>query len=490
MLSAGIDAGTQSIKVVVYDSEKKEIVASSSSALELIEKEGGVREQKASWWTDAVRKCFLAIPADIRKRIGVISVSGQQHGFVPVAADGSVLCSVKLWCDTSTAPECYEIEEKLGGRKALSERIGNPILPGYTASKILWFRKNHPDLYEKMATVMLPHDYLNFYLTGERVMERGDASGTGLMDIFTGTWDKDAVAAISPDLIDKLPPILPEPGIIGKVKSETASELGFSEDCSVASGGGDNMMSAIGTGAVADGAVTMSLGTSGTLFASASHPFHDKENRLASFCSSHDTWLPLLCTMNCTVASETMRAMMEQGVKEFDEAAESAPVGSEGLMLLPFFNGERVPDLPEGKGVLFGMTPDNVTKANIARATLEGVTFEFLLGLEAFRENGIAVNSITLTGGGSKSRFWRQLVADMTGCPVRVPVSSEAAALGAALQGLWLMEGGNISSIITEHIGFDDSKAAVPDKERHELYMELYGRWQRLVDASLQMYSV
>ena len=155
MIAAGIDAGTQSIKVLVYDSDKHEIIALTSSPLPLIEEEGGVREQKASWWTDAVRKCFLAIPADIRKRIGVISVSGQQHGFVPVAADGSVLYSVKLWCDTSTAPECYEIEEKLGGRKALSEIIGNPILPGYTASKILWFRKNHPDLYEKMATVML-----------------------------------------------------------------------------------------------------------------------------------------------------------------------------------------------------------------------------------------------------------------------------------------------------------------------------------------------
>ena len=490
MIAAGIDAGTQSIKVIVYDSSSKEIIASHAEPLELIVGEGGVREQKASWWTDAVRKCFLAIPADIRKRIGVISVSGQQHGFVPVAADGSVLYSVKLWCDTSTAPECYEIEEKLGGRKALSERIGNPILPGYTASKILWFRKNHPDLYEKMATVMLPHDYLNFYLTGERVMERGDASGTGLMDIFTGTWDKDAVAAISPDLIDKLPPILPEPGIIGKVKSETASELGLSEDCSVASGGGDNMMSAIGTGAVADGAVTMSLGTSGTLFSSVSHAFHDKENRLASFCSSHGTWLPLLCTMNCTVASEIMRGFMGFDVKAFDGEAEKAPIGSEGLMMLPFFNGERIPDLPDGKGVLFGMTPDNVKAGNIARATLEGVTFEFLLGLEAFRENGIAVDSITLTGGGSKSPFWRQLVADMSGCPVRVPVSSEAAALGSALQGLWLMKGGEIADVVSENIVFDDSKSALPDKGNHEKYMKLYEKWHSLVDASVPMFSV
>ena len=490
MIAAGIDAGTQSIKVIVYDSVSREIIASSAEPLELIVGEGGVREQKASWWTDAVIKCFSQIPADIRKRIDVLSVSGQQHGFVPVAADGSVLYNVKLWCDTSTAPECQEIEERLGGRKALSERIGNPILPGYTASKILWFRKNHPDLYGKMETVMLPHDYLNFYLTGKRVMERGDASGTGLMDIFHGTWDRAAAEAIDPDLLDKLPQILPSPAIIGNVSSRTAAELGLPESCAVASGGGDNMMSAIGTGAVQDGSVTMSLGTSGTLFSSVSHAFHDKENRLASFCSSHGTWLPLLCTMNCTVASEIMRAFMGYDVKAFDKEAETAPIGSEGLMMLPFFNGERVPDLPNGKGVLFGMTPDNVKPGNIARATLEGVTFEFLLGLEAFRENGIPVTSITLTGGGSKSPFWRQLVSDMSGCPVRVPVSSEAAALGAALQGLWLKEGGDIAEIAERHIAFDPAKSAQPIAGNHEKYMKLYGKWHSLVDASVPMYSL
>ena len=311
MIAAGIDAGTQSIKVIVYDSVSHEIIASSAEPLELIVGEGGVREQKASWWTDAVIKCFSQIPADIRKRIDVLSVSGQQHGFVPVAADGSVLYNVKLWCDTSTAPECQEIEERLGGRKALSERIGNPILPGYTASKILWFRKNHPDLYGKMETVMLPHDYLNFYLTGKRVMERGDASGTGLMDIFHGTWDRAAAEAIDPDLLDKLPQILPSPAIIGNVSSRTAAELGLPESCAVASGGGDNMMSAIGTGAVQDGSVTMSLGTSGTLFSSVSHAFHDNENRLASFCSSHGTWLPLLCTSSMVSGSRIFRTERE-----------------------------------------------------------------------------------------------------------------------------------------------------------------------------------
>ncbi len=477
MLSAGIDAGTQSIKVVVYDSEKKEIVASSSSALELIEKEGGVREQKASWWIEAIEKCFSALPETLRKELSVISVSGQQHGFVPVDSSGKVLWSVKLWCDTSTSAECGEIEEALGGREETARRLGNPILPGYTASKIRWFWKNHEDLYKKMKYVLLPHDYINFYLTGRAVMERGDASGTGIMNVFTGEWDRDAAEATAPDLSSRLPEIIQTPGIIGDVRKEIAAKLGLSENVSVASGGGDNMMSAIGTGAVEDGVVTMSLGTSGTLFSTTLHPFHDSKMRLASFASSTGGWLPLLCTMNCTVASETMRKLFDEDVRSFDDSADKAGAGAGGVMMLPFFNGERVPDYPHGEGVLLGLRQGNTTAGNIARATLEGVTYEFLLGLDAFRENGIEVKSLILTGGGAKSRVWRQLVADMTGCPVTVPVIKEAAALGAALHGLWCLSGGDISQICKAHIVYDKASEAFPDASKKSIYEEGYRRW-------------
>ena len=488
MYVAGIDAGTQSIKVVVYDSKARKIKATASAPLDLITEEGGVREQQASWWIDALQASFSAIDPRIRASIEAISVSGQQHGFVPVAQDGTVLSSVKLWCDTSTAAECVKLEEALGGRECVSERLGNPILPGYTASKILYFREKHPDLYKSLWRVLLPHDYINFYLTGIAIMERGDASGTGLMNIFTGDWDKDAADAISDDLLGKLPPIASKPAIIGPIAWKAALELGLPEGVIVASGGGDNMMSAIGTGAVMDGNVTMSLGTSGTLFSSSSKPFHDKKGRLASFCSSHGTWLPLLCTMNCTVASEIMRKEMGVDVKGFDSMAEAAYPGAAGLFLLPFFNGERVPDLPNGKGVLAGMTMSNVSKENIARATLEGVTYEFLLGLDAFRENGIQVSQITLTGGGAKSRFWRQLASDMTGCAVRVPAVTEAAAFGAALHALWLAEGGSIESIADDHLEFSDELAAVPDMKRHEAYQKLYRSWLGYVGSLTDLF--
>lgn len=477
MIVAGIDAGTQSIKVLIYDSEKHEIMALSSSPLPLIEDEGGIREQKASWWIDALRKSFWKIKEEIREKIEVIAVSGQQHGFVPVSIDKGVLCNVKLWCDTSTARECIELEDKAGGREKLAKRLGNPILPGYTASKILWLYKKHRELYDEMDYVLLPHDYLNWYLTGEMTMERGDASGTGVMNIFSSNWDEEALALIAPDLIDKMPKISQKPGIIGSIRKSTAEELGLSQSCLVSSGGGDNMMSAIGTGSVSDGILTMSLGTSGTLFASSSKAFYDEKHRLASFCSSTGTYLPLLCTMNCTVATETIRRLFSIEVRDIDEIASSSLPGSEGIMLLPFFNGERVPDYPHGEGVLFGMRQSNVKKENIMRAAMEGVTYEFLLGLDAFRENGIAVKELILTGGGAKSRLWRKIVSDMTLCPVKVPKTSESAAFGTALHGLWCKEGGKIEELVKNHVEYDDEKAVNPDAKDNEIYKAGYIRW-------------
>ncbi len=489
MVTLGIDAGTQSIKVLIYDSERKETLAISQAPVDLIVEDGGVREQKAEWWIAALDQCMEKIPASTRALVKAIAVSGQQHGFVPVGADGRVLHNVKLWCDTSTQTECDEIMERAGGAEAVQKRTGNRVMAGYTAGKILYLKKHYPEKYEAMKYVLLPHDYLNFFLTGVATMERGDASGTGLMNIFTGTWDRECCDAISKDLVDKLPDIVQECRTVGSVTKEIAKRYNLPEDCVVAAGGGDNMMSTIGTGAVADGLVTMSLGTSGTLFASSSTPVSDDKGRLAAFCSSHGTYLPLLCTMNCTVATEVMRKYMGDDVVAFGDKAAKAPRGADGLVFLPFLNGERVPNLPHGEGVLGGMNPGNITDENIARATFEGVTYEFLLGLDAFREKGAKVSSIQLTGGGSKSPFWRQLVADMTGLPVRVPASSEAAAFGSALQALWIVGGGDLSKLVSEHLGFDSSKDATPDMKAHEEYMVLYRRWNSYVEALSPLFA-
>ena len=489
MLVAGIDAGTQSVKVLVYDGVKKKEVALSASPLSLISRPDGSREQKAQWYIDAVRKCFSEIPGAIKKDIRALSVSGQQHGFVPVDKDGNVLWDVKLWCDTSTSQECREIEEAFGGRDRVMEEVGNPILPGYTASKILWLRKNHREEYERMHSVLLPHDYINYYLTGKMVTERGDASGTGLLDIRKGTWHKEICSVIAPDLVDKLPPIVEGLSPIGEVLPQVSEELGLGAHVLVAPGGGDNMMSAIGTGAVKEGEMTISLGTSGTLFASSSRPLLDKKGRLAAFFSSHGTHLPLLCTMNCTVAEEVLRKEMGLSVVEFVSEAEKAPIGSEGLLLLPFFNGERVPDYPRGEAMLGGMNMTNVKRSNIARAAMEGVTFGFLLGLDAFRELSFVPSAISLTGGGSKSAFWRQMISDVSLVETRCPKTSEAAAFGAALQALSSLEGRSVSSVVEEHLEYDEDKKCLPDKESHDKYMEAYAKWKKYSDASAPLFT-
>ncbi len=479
MVVAGLDFGTQSVKLLVYDTEEKRVIANSSHTFSLISKDGGVREQMAEWFISGLKDCFNQIDGSIKKRIRAIGVSGQQHGFVPVDCSGNVLAPVKLWCDTSTSKECDELTSLYGSKDALISEVGNAILPGYTASKILAFKKNKPELFKKMAYVMLPHDYINYYLTGNVVTERGDASGTALFNVYTNKWDEKLCSLIDESLIKKMPRIVEWNSIIGVVKSDVREELGLSSDVVVSTGGGDNMMSAIGTGTVSDGLLAMSLGTSGTLFAYSDTPIVDKKSRIASFASSTGGYLPLLCTMNCTVASENMRKLFNLDVDDFSAKASLSKIGSEGLVLLPYFNGERVPNYPNGEGVLAGMNMTNISEENIARATLEGVSFGFLLGLEAFKEAGFKANGLTLTGGGSNSALWRQIIADSTSLEVKVPVIKETAAFGAALQALSAISNIDIVKIAKEYILFDETKTTKPNEKNREEYMKAYQKWKK-----------
>ena len=259
-----------------------------------------------------------------------MGISGQQHGFVPLSRAGEVLAPVKLWCDTSTGAECAEIMERFGGIDACIEQVGNPILPGYTASKVAWFKKNQPALYAQLDCILLPHDYLNFYLTGERCMEAGEASGTGFLDIRTRAWSDNMLRAIDPDrdLSGCLPEVRLDTGFIGQLLPDRAATHGLPEGLPVSTGGGDNMMGAIGTGNVGPGVVTMSLGTSGTVYAYSDEPVIEPAGNIAAFCSSTGGWLPLMCTMNCTVTTELIRDLLHTDIGDFDKLVERAPRGA------------------------------------------------------------------------------------------------------------------------------------------------------------------
>jgi xylulokinase len=486
-LVMGFDVGTQSTKAVLYDVVAKEIVAVGSSPHDIIQKEDGTSEQQPDWWDAAVKNSVAQLPADKVQAVRAIGVSGQQHGFVPLGENGKVLYNAKLWNDTSTTKECAEIEARFGGKQKMVEQVGNPMLPGYTAPKIAWLKNNRPEVYAQLATILLPHDYINYRLTGTLAMEYGDASGTGLLNIRTRQWDTAMLKALDPnrDLSSCLPKLIAAP-ILGHVSESAAAEFGIPAGIPVCSGGGDNMMAAIGTGCVKSGVVSMSMGTSGTVFAFSEHPVIDSKGEVAAFCDSTNGWLPLVCTMNCTVATELVRNMLQISVKELDAAAEKVSPGSDGLLTLPFFTGERTPNLPNARGSLIGLSPLNFTTGHLARSAMEAALFGLRYGLDAIRRNGVEPTTVHLTGGGAKSPLWRQMAADILGCTVCVPEIAEAAAFGAALKALWVLEDetgkSSIASITEAHVKLKDETIS-PNKDVQQVYNTVYENYLKAVNT-------
>ena len=485
----GIDMGTQSIKFLVYDYEAMETVAAFSVPLEIITDSDGTSEQKAEWWIEAAKKCADAISPDIKATIRAVGVSGQQHGFVPADADGNPLYNAKLWNDVSTAAECAEITERFGGEDKLIAKAGNKILPGYTAPKVLWLKKNKPELYERLAHIMLPHDYMNFFLTGVYTAEYGDASGTAFFDVRKRCWSKDVLRAIDPDrdLLSCLPVLKEADDLAGFVTADAAALFGIPEGVPVSTGGGDNMMGAIGTGAVREGVLTMSLGTSGTIYVYGDNPLIDPEGNLAAFCSSTGGWLPLLCTMNCTVATEQMRTLFELPVDKLNEKAGSVAPGAGGIILLPYFSGERTPSMPNGRAVIAGMNMNNVCDSNILRASMESAVFGLKLGFEALTSLGVKTEEVRLIGGGAKSALWRRITADVLDARVVTLVEEEAAALGAALQALWALKTSEegpveLSDITDEHIKLNQDETIEPIPENVEIYKGVYEEYKEYLE--------
>jgi xylulokinase len=440
-LVIGIDSGTQSTKVLVVDARTGKVLSTAAQAYDLIPGlPPGAKEQHPRTWRQATAKAItqaLKSAKAAAAEVKAIGVSGQQHGFVPLDAKGEVIRPAKLWCDTSTAEECDQIMAKLGGLKPTIRALGNAVLPGFTASKILWLKQHEPRNYERLATILLPHDYLNFWLTGEKVMEYGDASGTALLDVRRRKWSEAALAAIDDDLAAKLPPLISSDQPAGRLQAATAKALGLNPDVVVSAGGGDNMMGAIGTGNTRTGVITASFGTSGTIYACAEKPVVDPQGEIAAFCDSTNRWLPLLCTMNVTVATEMVRQDFGLTHDQFAAAALKAPPGSDGLLLLPYLEGERTPNVPDGTGVFLGVSPRTFTAAHFARAAMEGVTLGMNYGLRRLAQLGVKPKQIRATGGGANSKLWRQIMADIFDCEVVTLKVAEGAAYGAALQALW-----------------------------------------------------
>ena len=481
-LIIGIDSGTQSTKTLVVNADTGEVLASASQSYELIpDLPVGAKEQRPDDWIKAVRETIvqaLKKAGAEASEVKAIGVSGQQHGFVPLDREGKVIRPAKLWCDTSTAEECAELTDKLGGLKGAISELGNAILPGYTAGKILWLKKHEPENFARLATVLLPHDYINFYLTGRRVMEYGDASGPALLNVRTRQWSRRALQAIDGELPDKMPELIESDQPVGYLSAQTAELLGLNTSVLVSAGGGDNMMGAIGTGNTREGLITASFGTSGTIYACAGKPVIDPEGEIAAFCDSTNRWLPLLCTMNVTVATGMISDFFKLEIKDFDRLAAEAPAGSEGVLLVPYLEGERTPNVPDGTGVFFGINTRTMKPANLARAAMEGVTLGMNYGLLRLAELGVRPSQIRATGGGAHSPLWRQIMADIFNAEVVTLKVSEGAAYGAALQALWCWENHSghsvkIQELSDRFVTLNTEERVSPRSENLSLYRDL-----------------
>lgn len=489
----GIDCGTQGTKALILDIHSGKVLGEGSAAHRLISGPDGRREQDPADWLLA----FEQATAQALQNAGVagseilgIGVSGQQHGLVLLDAKGDVLRPAKLWCDTESTAENAHLLDFLGGDSGSLERLGVAIAPGYTVSKLLWTRDHYPEVFGRIAHILLPHDYLNYWLTGRACAEYGDASGSGYFNVRTRTWDTELLELIDPDgaLVRALPELIESDRCVGSIRPEIAERLGLNPWALVASGGGDNMMGAIGTGNIAPGAITMSLGTSGTVYAYADQPRVSPHPQVATFCSSSGGWLPLICTMNLTNASGAIRDLLGLDVETFGALVGESPIGAGGVLMLPFLNGERVPALPLATASLHGLTADNLTRANLCRAVVEGTTFGLRYGLDLLKDSGIRSDSIRLIGGGAKSATWRQIVADIMGAPVTCPQHTEAAALGAAIQAAWCVshqhgEALSLAALCERCVSLDDSRGAEPDELRSRAYEGVYQRYREQVRA-------
>ncbi len=484
----GIDCGTQGTKAIVLDAVNGEVLGEGSATHHMISGAHGRREQDVQQWLNAFEQATVAA----LKQAGVggaqiqgIGVSGQQHGLVMLDEQGHVLRPAKLWCDTESAPENDRLLEYLGGETGSLERLGIAIAPGYTVSKLLWTKEQFPDLFARIDKILLPHDYLNYWLTGRCCSEYGDASGTGYFNVRTRKWDLDVLHHIDPTgrLVNALPELLEAHEPVGTILPAIAQRLGVNPYAIVSSGGGDNMMGAIGTGNIAPGAITMSLGSSGTVYAFADRVNVSEQASVATFCSSSGGWLPLICTMNLTNATSAIRELFALDINAFNAAIASSPIGAQGVLMLPFLNGERVPALPHATGSILGLNSTNLNQANVCRAAVEGTTFGLRYGLDLLRDNGIKSANIRLIGGGAKSAIWRQIVADIMDTPVICTTGAEAAALGAAIQAAWCHSGADgeqqtLQAICDRCVRLDPNSETLPVSAHVAAYQQVYQHYR------------
>ncbi|MFF7529363.1 xylulokinase [Streptomyces bobili] len=425
-LVVGVDTSTQSTKVLVVDAATGQVVA-SGQAPHTVSSGAGRESDPRQWWDalhEALRQC-----GDAAHEAAAVSIGGQQHGLVTLDERGEPVRPALLWNDVRSAPQARRLTEELGGAKFWAERTGLVPAASFTVTKWAWLAEHEPEAVRATKAVRLPHDYLTERLTGEGTTDRGDASGTGWWASGTEAYDAEILAHVGLD-----PALLPRvvrPGeVAGTVRD--SHDLPFSKGTLVAAGTGDNAAAALGLG-LRPGTPVLSLGTSGTVYAVSKRRPADPTGTVAGFADAHGDWLPLACTLNCTLAVDRIATLL--GLNR--EAVEPTTA----LTLLPYLDGERTPNLPNSSGLLHGLRHDT-TAGQLLQAAYDGAVHSLLGALDlVLDEDADRSAPLLLIGGGARGRAWQQTVRRLSGRPVQIPEAKELVALGAAAQAAGLLTG-------------------------------------------------
>ena len=423
-LVAGVDSSTQSVKIVVRDAQTGELIREARAS----HPDG--TEIAPSKWLSALNESSSGLFDGVQ----AISIGAQQHGMVVVDQNKQVVRDALLWNDTRSASDATDLVNELGGADKWADAVGSVPVASFTVTKLRWLAKNEPNNAAKVNGVMLPHDWLSWQLMGtpdEFITDRGDASGTGYWSPKTNEYRKDLLKlALGKEV--QLPRVVKPNEIIGKTTS----------GISVAPGTGDNMAAALGLGA-STGDIVISLGTSGTAYTVSANPTNDSSGIIAGFADATGNYLPLACTLNAARVINAGASALNVSLDQFAELALSAKPGSEGLVLLPFLDGERTPNLPTAKGSMHGLTRNNLTPANFARACIEGMLCSLAEASDVITNfgKGTVPNRVVLIGGAAASKAVQEIAATLFKVPIHIPPAAEYVADGAARQAAWALSG-------------------------------------------------
>ncbi|MBN2829679.1 MAG: xylulokinase [Candidatus Cloacimonetes bacterium] len=477
----GIDLGTTSVKLLIMESNGQ-IIRTLSKSYDLIFPRPGWAEQNPDEWWNATQQAIKEILLGLDStQLKGISFSGQMHGLVILDENDEVIRTAILWCDQRTEQECDYLNNEIGKEK-IYEYTGNIALTGFTAPKLLWLKNHELENFRKIKKIMLPKDFLAYKLSGVFASDYSDASGMLLLNVREHRWSDEMLEIIGINK-NQLPALYESYEVIGTIKSEHAVELGIPKTTKIIIGGGDQAVGAVGTGAVEEGIISVALGTSGVVFAPTDTYIVDAENRMHSFAHANGKYHQMGVMLSAAgalkwwvedVHSTTDYALINR------EIATASDTGS--LYFLPYLIGERTPhNDPQARGAFIGLAL-NHKRGEMSKAVIEGVSYALKDSLEILKSMGLSIIKVRISGGGSKSRIWNQLIADVFNLEIATIEVSEGPAFGAAI--LAAVGCGEYPSVISACRDIiRDKKIFYPDETKVDYYHEKYEIFRKLYPA-------